>query len=161
MTVRLRSNRFIMQVLALLFSCGVMPPPVALAEDCFINKECVGVIEPSLMERTCFLYAHEKNYRPEAEMRMVMSRIELDPDPLHAEFVKLVVEKKLISLKYMTPIFSCGIDLERISKDPEEVMETMQLAQFNCSGTMSRFIPVRPVNIGICYWVALENVECR
>lgn len=149
------------QVLSLLLSFWVILSAFAGAEECFINKECVGVSEPSLIERECFLYAHELNYRPGSEMRMVMSRLELDPDQLHAEFVGLVVEKKIIGLKYHTPVFSCGFALERITRDSDEVMEAMPLAQFNCNGSVSKFVPVRPVNIGICYWVALENVECR
>lgn len=156
-----RSKTSFLRAWCFLLPFWVILPPFSGAEECFINKECVGVIEPSLIERECFLYAHELNYRPESEMRMVMSRLELDPDQLHAEFVRLVAEKKIIGLKYRTPIFSCGFDLERVSRNPDEIMETRQLAEFNCNGAMSKFVPVRPVNYGICYWVALENVECR
>lgn len=161
MTNRPHSRRFVLRLLFLLLPFWLSPSIAVLAEDCFINKECVGVIEPYLIERECLLYENELKYRQDSEMRMVMPRMELDPDPLHAEFVKLVLEKKLISLKYATPIFSCGFNLERVSKDPEEVVETMRLPEFNCNGALSKYVPVMPVNLGICYWIDLENVECR
>jgi len=136
-------------------------PAGSLAEECYIYRECFGVSEPNLVERVCYLYAHEINARPESAMAAT-PLLQQHPDPLHVEFLKLLVEKKFLVMKQDMRIFSCGYNLERLRKEPEEAAwQEAALPRFNCKGSTSEFVPVRPVNVGTCYWVALENVECK
>jgi hypothetical protein len=155
-------RRSCFRVWCLFVSLVLVLPACGLAEECFIHRECFGVKEPNMVERVCYLYAHEVNTRPESAMVVATPLLQQHPDQLHVEFLKLLVEKKFVVLKQDTRIFSCGYNLERIRKEPEDAeWQEGELPRFNCRGSDSEFVPVRPVNLGTCYWVALENVECR
>ena len=135
------------------------------AGDCFVGKNSFAVVQPYLMERSCYLYAHEaRTYRPgqESEHVTVLPSAELHPDALHAEFLKLVIDKKLLPLTRGTRIFGCDRDLEAIKKaggDRESAYR--DLPEANCRGNVYRLVPVRPVNTSTCYWIADADIRCE
>jgi hypothetical protein len=137
----------------------------ASATQCYIGKNCFAVISPALVERGCFLYFHEvREYRPGEEIpySVSLSQIELHPDQLHFEFLEMLQDKKFISLRKGTSIFSCQYDLEKLKKDPDFAsLLGIQLPEFNCRGITSRWVPVRVINMNTPYWVAVEDVQCE
>lgn len=137
----------------------------ASATQCYIGKNCFAVISPALVERACFLYYHEvREYRTgeQTPYLVTLPRSELHPDRLHLEFVEMLLDKKYISLRKGTPIFSCQYDLERLKMDPDFAsLLGGQLPEFNCRGVMSRWAPVRVINMNTPYWVAVEDVQCE
>ncbi|MBA4417149.1 MAG: hypothetical protein C0392_04465 [Syntrophus sp. (in: bacteria)] len=136
----------------------------SLGGDCFIGKDCFAVVEPYLIERVCYLYHHEaRTYKPGMESDFIapLARIELHPDQLHVEFLKLLVDKKFMVLKRGTPIFSCRYDLETIKKGPDEAqLKGIVLPEFNCRGNLYPLVPVRVVNTNTCVWIAEADVRC-
>jgi hypothetical protein len=140
-------------------------PLSASATQCYIGGSCFAVISPALVERVCLLYHHEvREYRTGEQVPYLVSlpRNELHPDRLHLEFVEMLQDKKYISLRKGTPIFSCQYDLETLKKDPDTAsLLGGQLPEFNCRGVMSKWVPVRVINMSTPYWVALEDVQCE
>jgi len=136
---------------------------ISHAAECFISKSCFAVIQPYMMEKTCYLYYHEIMMPPESQMVQTMGDdITLHPDVLHASFVKMMLEKKFVSLKRGTPIFSCEYDLEKVYNDIEgSRARGVNFPESACRGVVSKMIAVRPVNFKECYWVAVENVICH
>jgi hypothetical protein len=136
-----------------------------LAGGCFIGKSAYGVTEPYLVERVCYLYAHEaRMYRPGLESEFVgpLPSIEHHPDQLHVEFLKLMAEKKFVTLARGTPVFSCQYDLEIIKRNPEEArMKGYVLPEFNCRGFSFQLVPVRAMNSSTCLWVAELDIRCE
>jgi hypothetical protein len=132
--------------------------------ECFIGKDCFAVVEPYLIERVCYLYHHEaRTYKPGMESDFVSSlaRIELHPDQLHVEFLKLLVDKKFMVLRRGTPIFSCRFDLETIKRGPDEArLKGIVLPEFNCRGNLYPLVPVRVANTNTCVWIAEADVRC-
>jgi len=138
---------------------------VSGAGQCYIGKETFGVSQPYLNERACHYFFHEiRTYSVpprESEYAQTLPDIELHSDPLHIAFVKMLQDKKFVSMKKGTPVFSCQFDLETLKNDPQQAaLQGMDLPEYNCRGAVFRFVPVRPVNFNICYWVAIEDVVC-
>jgi hypothetical protein len=151
-------------LLALPLSALFSPGPAHSAQ-CFIGKPCFAVAEPHLVERVCYLYFHEtRTYKPglESDWVVTLPRNELHPDQLHVEFLKLLDQKKFITLTKGTPIFSCQVDLARLKEAPDDALLVGgPLPEFNCRGFVSQWVPVRVINSGVCYWVGTENVQCE
>jgi hypothetical protein len=147
------------------FGYLVMFPAYVYGSQCYIGKACFSVSEPSMAERVCYLYAHEsRTYREglESDYSVTMPDSNLHPDQLHVEFLKLLVQKKFIALKKGTPIFSCRYDLSLLKKNPQDAELLLgPLPEANCSGRVSRFVPIRINNMVPCYWVAEENIQCE
>jgi hypothetical protein len=140
-------------------------PGLAGAGQCYIGKETFGVSLPYFKERVCHYFFHEiRTYSVpprESEYAQTLPDIELHADPLHISFVKMLQDRKFVSMKKGTPVFSCQYDLETLKNDPQQAaLQGMSLPEFNCRGAIFRFVPVRPVNFSICYWVAIEDVVC-
>jgi hypothetical protein len=149
---------FALLLLAFLF------PFRAWSTQCYINKGCFSVTDPSLVERVCYLFRHEaRMYGPSlgGVPSQALGTVDLHPDPLHAEFVELMVEKKYVVLKPGMPVFSCKYDIEELRRLPDnDAIVNVRPPQFNCSGNLFRFVPVRFVNGNRCFWVAVENITC-
>ncbi len=149
--------------LALLALAFLFPFRVWSAQ-CYIRRECFAVADPNLVERVCYLFRHEaRMYRPgqESTFVQVMPAPELHPDQLHVEFMQLVLAKKYMTLKPGTYVFSCKYDIEALQRDPaSNAVVNLRPPEFNCSGIMFRFVPVRVVNMNTCVWVALESITC-
>ena len=132
--------------------------------NCYINKGCFSVVDPNLVERVCYLYRHEaRMYGPGlgGTPSQALGVVDLHPDPLHAEFVQLMLEKKYVVLKTGTQVFSCKYDIENVRKFPDnDALANVRPPQFNCAGGLFHFVPVRFVNGNRCYWVAVENITC-
>jgi hypothetical protein len=139
---------------------GITP---GFAADWRINADCFGVLEPLLVERVCFLYAHHIKMPPDLELAQRFLDIELlRADQLHTEYLKLLIDKKFIPLKTGTQVFECGYDLHALKEDTEIAsLKRGNLPKANCSGHDSPFVLVRPVGFSVCYWVALGNLEWR
>jgi hypothetical protein len=129
--------------------------------ECIIGKDCFAVIQPYLIERACYLYFHERIRVPEAHGVVTRPAIELNPDQLHVEFLKLLEDKKLMSLKKGTAVSGCQYDLPTITGGDTITVTRPNLPEFNCGGFLSRFVAVRPLNSAICYWVAVEDILCK
>jgi hypothetical protein len=145
------------------FMFCVSVPAVCPAGDCFINKDSFAVSEPDMVTRVCYLWHHSRQYKPGSESEYTVASKETQHhDPLQAEFYKLLLDKKFITLARGTPVFGCGYDLKTITQDyPKAKLLGVALPQYNCFGRMSYFVSLRPVSSGTCYWVAVECVECR
>jgi len=117
-----------------------------------------------MLESVCYLYNHEI-MMPNEESSMVTATgdINLHTDPLHVIFVRMMLEKKFVSFKKGTPIFSCGYDLELAKKNDISGYDTKNanLPESSCGGVSSKMIAVRPINFNTCYWVAYQNVICH
>jgi len=140
------------------------------AEECFIAKDGFGVLQPYMVTKGCFLFHHGANVDLRHQSEMVITRKEeLHPDPIHAEFLRFVLDKKLITLKKGTPIFSCDYDLGTVARDFKlsgdrgGATRTLgyELPSFNCAGTTSMWVPIRPIHEARCYWVATSLVHCK
>jgi hypothetical protein len=129
--------------------------------ECSISKDCIAVIQPYLFERVCFLYASERSHNPSTDFSMTLPNIELHPDPLHVEFLKMLTEKKFLSLKRGTPISGCQVDLTTLNQSGAGTAACDDLPRFNCNGVLSRLVLIKPPGIPTCYWVAVEDVVCR
>jgi hypothetical protein len=156
---------FIGAQICLFLSIAILAASRLFAGDCFIGKPAYAVTEPYLVERVCYLYAHEaRMYKPGLESEFVgpLPTIEHHPDPLHVEFLKLLVDKKFMPLARGTPVFSCQYDLETIKRSPDEArMKGYVLPEFNCRGFTFQLVPVRVVNSSTCVWVAELSVRCE
>jgi len=143
------------------FLCLFMVSGIGIAGECFIKKDCFSVKEPVLFTRACHLYFYSKNVTDPPEMAVATKDV-VHPDPLKAEFIKLVVEKKMYSLMKETPVFDCAYSLENLTKDPEWArIQGSKLPEFSCAGVKSYLVPVRPVRFSECQWVALEDIDCK
>ncbi len=135
------------------------------AGDCFIGKDCFGVVQPYLMERVCYLWSHEtRTYKAgaESEFVTVLPSIDLGTDLLHVEFLRLQTEKKFIPFRRGTRIFNCQYDLNEIKRDRDDARQKgIVLPEFNCRGATFEMVPVRIVNSNTCYWVAEADVRCE
>ncbi len=121
-----------------------------LAQNCYITKTCFAIKEPYLIEKTCYLYFHEVDYNRYQEGRTAKPDVELDSDFLHAEFVKMLLEKTYISLKKGMQVFDCGYDLSLVTQNYEQArMKGANLPEFQCKGFLYRFVPVRVVNANL------------
>lgn len=129
--------------------------------ECIIGKDCFAVIQPYLIERACYLYFHERNRGPEAHGVVSRPSIELHPDQLHVEFLKLLEDRKLMSLKKGTAVSGCQYDLQTITGRDTVTVTQPNLPEFNCGGVLSRFVAVMPLNSAVCYWVAVEDILCK
>jgi hypothetical protein len=129
--------------------------------DCIIGKNCFAVIQPYLFERVCFLYANEQYHNPNTDLAVTLPNMELHPDRLHTEFLKMMKEKKFLSLTKGTPISGCQYDLSTINQSDAVTFARTDLPEFNCNGVLSRLVLIKPLNISTCYWVAVEDVVCR
>jgi len=123
------------------------------------------VSDPNLVERVCYLYRHEmRTYGPSTTGGVpsaALGTVDLHPDPLHAEFVELMLEKKYVVLKPGMQIFSCKYDIENVRRVPDnDAIVNVRPPQFNCSGALFHFVPVKFVNGNRCYWVAVEDMTC-
>lgn len=141
----------------------------ALAEKCYMAKEGFAVDQPYMVTKSCFLFHHGTNIDLDNESEMVVAREgEFNADPIHSEFIRFVVEHKLVPLKKGTPLFSCAYDLSTVARDfkfwgsRDNKTRTLgyELPQFNCSGVTSMWVPVRPLNESHCFWVAVPLIGC-
>jgi hypothetical protein len=139
------------------------------AEKCYMAKDGFAVEQPYMVSKGCFLFHHGANKDLENQSEMVVTREgDLDPDPIHSEFLHYVIEHKLIALKKGTPVFSCGNDLQTVARDfkfwgsKENKTRTLgyDLPQFHCNGVTSMWAPVRPINESHCFWVAVPLIHC-
>ena len=156
--------KFILLFMSVTFFVSAFPG-VAGAGRCYISKETFAVSQPYFKERVCHYFFHElRTYSVpprESEYAQTLPDIELHSDPLHIAFVKMLQDKKFVSLKKGTPVFSCQFDLETLKNDPQQAaLQGMILPEYNCQGAIFRFVPIRPVNFSVCYWVAIEDVVC-
>ncbi|HEY3277426.1 MAG TPA: hypothetical protein VGJ94_12470 [Syntrophorhabdaceae bacterium] len=137
----------------------------AFGGQCYVGKASFAVVQPYLIERVCYLYSHEsRTYKPGMESGNVVAlpSVDLHPDQLHVEYLKLLGEKKFRVLERRTPVFNCGYDLELIKRSPDEaLMKSGPLPEFNCSGYIYRMVPLRLVNENTCYWAAEAVVRCE
>ena len=144
----------------------ISPDPIQ-AGRCYIAKNCFGVINPYQVERVCYYFAHENRLYStlmprESEFSQPLKDIDLHGDPLHIHFVKMMQEKKFLPLAKGTPVFSCQYDLDTVVNNPDQaVLQMGRLPEFHCGGFSFAMVAVRPVNLSICYWVALPNVVCH
>lgn len=147
---------FVLLLIAFLF------PVEARSAQCYIKRGSFGVAEPNLVERVCFLHRHEaRMYRPGETAPQTLNMADLHPDPLHADFIQLILDKKYMVLKAGTPVFSCQYDIEALRRDPNSsAVMNVRPPEFNCDGFIYRFVPVRIVNTNNCMWVAIEAVTC-
>jgi len=147
-----------------LLALALLFPFQAWSVQCYIKKACFAVAEPNLEERVCYLFRHEaRMYGPgrDSPLNQVLAGPELHPDPLHADFVQLVLDKKYMPLKPGTYIFSCKYDIETLRSDPtSSALASGRPPEFFCSGTMYHFVPVRVINMNTCVWVAVESITC-
>ncbi len=148
---------------------SMIPSSNALAENCYIAKEGFAVTQPYMVTRGCFLFSHAANIDLENQSDLEITRPDdLHPDPIHSEFLRFILDRKLISLKKGTPLFSCDYDLQTIARDYKLSANQggttrilgYDLPQFNCAGTTSIWAPVRPVNESKCFWVAVPLIRC-
>ncbi len=139
------------------------------AENCYIAKDGFAVEQPFGVTKSCFVFHHSSNVDLVNQSDMIITREEeLHPDPIHSEFLRFVIERKLIKLKKDTPIFSCDYDLQTITKDFKISgnkggnTRTLgyQLPEFNCAGTIVMWAPIRPVHESHCFWVAVPLIRC-
>ena len=139
----------------------------AFAGNCYIGGPCFATVDPYMGERVCYLYAHETmSYKVgtmwEEATVGALSSIELHPDRLHVEFLRLITEKKFLPLKRGTQVFSCPYDLNLIKADMDQArMRGAVLPEINCRGFLFAMVPVRPINLNTCYWVAEVDVRCE
>jgi hypothetical protein len=151
-----RIMSFILYVGALLWGT------LGLGADCYIIEDCVSVREPNLMERVCFLHSHETKMPPEMERWQIMGGLDVHHDPLHREYLTLLLDKRFVPLKKGTHVFDCGYDILAIKLGTELAkLKGINLPVANCQGLALSLVLVRPVYSPICYWVALGDVECR
>ena len=144
-------------------------PYDADAEQCYLAKDGFAVIQPYMVTRGCFLFHHGANVDLENQSDLVITRPEdLHPDPIHAEFLRFIIDRKLINLKKDTPIFSCQYDLQTLARDFKLTGNQgatrilgYDLPQFACAGTISNWAPVRPLNETACFWVAVPLIRCK
>ncbi len=141
----------------------------AIAEKCYTAKAGFAVAQPYMVTKSCLLFQHGANIDLENQSEMVEAREgEYDPDPLHSEFIRFVIERKLVPLKKNTPLFSCEYDLPTVardfkfwgSRDNKTLTLGYELPEFNCNATISMWAPVRPVNESHCFWVAVPLIRC-
>ncbi len=135
---------------------------ISYGQNCFAKKDGFGVIQPYLVEKVCFLYEHSLKIPPESELKQTIgSETSLHPDPLMAEFLYLIVNKRYISIKMGTPLFNCGNDLEMIRTDFEFAkLNGGIFPEFHCRGILSPFVPVKLKDQNFCHWVALDIIDC-
>lgn len=160
---KIRAKSLLCHVAFLLFAGN------AQAEKCYMAQEGFAVDQPYLATKSCFLFKHgvNKDLENQSEMSVAIEG-DLDPDPLHAEFIRLVLERKLVPLKKGTPVFSCDYDLSTIARDykfwgsRDNRTQTLgyELPQFHCNGVTSMWAPVRPLQESDCFWVAVPLIRC-
>ncbi|MBU1567464.1 MAG: hypothetical protein KJ630_17800 [Proteobacteria bacterium] len=139
------------------------------AEKCYMAKEGFVVAQPYMVTKSCFLFSHASNVDLENQSDMIITREEdLHPDPIHSEFLRFVIERKMIKLIKGTPLFSCDYNLQTIAKDFKTSgnkggsTRTLgyELPEFNCGGTTITWAPARPVHESHCFWVAVPLIRC-
>ena len=132
------------------------------ADSCYAKQAGVAVIQPYLTEKVCFLYEHSKLKPVESEMKQTIAGEEgLDPDPLMAEFLYLIINKRYRAIPKGTPFFNCQYDLGTLKRDPQFAkLNGIEFPEFHCRGILSPFVPVRIIDENSCWWVALELVDC-
>ena len=156
--------------------CRLLPFVVAVffytaapAEDCYLKKDGFAVYQPYMVTKSCFLFNHAKNVDLRHQSDLVITRKEsLHPDPVHAEFLTYVLERKLITLKKGTPVFSCDYELEVVARDFKlsgteggvTRARGYELPEYHCSGTLMKWVPVRPIHENHCFWLAVPLLEC-
>ncbi|MDI9569213.1 MAG: hypothetical protein QM278_00540 [Pseudomonadota bacterium] len=153
----------------LIAGCGLQAllPGQGHAGRCYMSKNCFGVLNPYQIEKVCYYFAHENRLYStkaprESEFAQTLKDIELHNDPLHIQFVKMLLEKKFLPLAKGTPVFSCQYDLDTVVNNPDQaVLQMGRLPEFHCGGFPFTMVAVRPVNISVCYWVAVANVVCH
>jgi len=164
------NKTFILTFLLLTISGATLLMGEVQGEKCYIAKNGFGVLQPYMVTKGCFLFKHGANVDLRNQSEMVITRKEeLRPDPIHSEFLRYVIDRKLITLKKGTPVFSCGENLEIVARDfklsgnQSGATRTLgyELPSFNCSGVTSRWVPIRPVHESRCYWVAVPLVRCN
>jgi hypothetical protein len=162
-----------MQIFSRLILClvlaGLLRANNTFAESCYMAKEAFAVEQPYLVTKSCFLFHHGANINLENQSETTIKREgEYNEDPIHSEFIRFVVERKLISLKKDTPIFSCDYDLPTVARDfkfggsKNNRSRTLgyDLPLFNCVGRTSMWTQVRPIYENHCFWVAVELIRC-
>jgi len=161
---------FILTFLLLVMTGATFLVSGVQGEKCYIAKNGFGVLQSYMVTKSCFLFRHGANVDLRNQSEMVITRKEeLHPDPIHSEFLRYVIDRKLITLKKGTPVFSCGEDIEAVAHDfkffgnQRGVSRTLgyELPSFNCSGVISRWVPVRPVHESHCYWIAVPLLRCN
>jgi len=133
------------------------------AQNCFVKKGGgFAVVEPHLVTRVCFLYDHALNKPSESELKQTLPGDEgLDPDPLMAEYLRLIINKRYRSLTAGTPLFECGYNLEMLKRDFNFAkLNGAIFPEFHCRGILSTFVPVKVINDNTCWWMALELIDC-
>ena len=140
----------------LLLSCN------CYAGNCYAKKDGFAVLQPYLTEKVCFLFDHSLAKPSESEMKQSLPGDEgLDPDPLMAEYLYLIVKKRYRGIKKGTPFFNCQYDLETLKIDPSFAkLNGIIFPEFHCRGILSEFVPVRIIDENNCWWVALELIDC-
>ncbi len=142
----------------------------AYSENCYLAKDGFAVEQPFMVTKGCFLFHHGANVDLDNESEMIITREEeLHPDPIHSEFLRFILERKLVKLKKGTLVFSCAYDLQTIARDyklsgnQSGATRTLgyELPQFNCSGVTSMWTPIRPVHESHCFWVAVPLIRCE
>jgi hypothetical protein len=162
--MKILSTSLLLCLLASLYSTSLV-----FAENCYIAKDGFAVEQPYMVTKSCFVFHHSSNVDLENQSDMIITREEdLHPDPIHSEFLRFVIERKLVKLKKETPVFSCGYDLQTVARDfkisGNKAGDTRvlgyQLPEFNCAGTVITWVPVRPVHESHCFWVAVPLIRC-
>jgi hypothetical protein len=134
-----------------------------------MGKQGFAVRQPDMVTRGCFLFHHGANVDLVNQGEFINTHTEdLHPDPLQSEFYRFVNDRKLISLKKGTPLFSCDYDLQTIARDFKNsgnrggASRTLgyDLPQFNCGGVTSTWAPVRPLLESHCFWIAVPLIQC-
>ncbi len=141
----------------LIYPCNI------LAEQCFINNECFGVIEASMATRAChlFYYSTTINNKLQSDF-IVINPNQYHNDPLQAEYLKLIIEKKILPLKKNTLVFNCHYSLEILINKPDKAeILGINTPKYNCFGKVYEYVPIRPISGGVCYWVPKINISCK
>ncbi|HQG78905.1 MAG TPA: hypothetical protein PK564_00995 [bacterium] len=150
------------KILPLIFLFYLIFLNSAYAQNCYAKGDGFGVYQPYLTDKVCFLYEHSKLLPPESEMKQTLPGEEsLHPDPLMAEYLYLIVNRRYLAIKKGTPFYNCGYDLETLKRDPGFAkLIGAPMPEFHCSGFVFQFVPVRLINENTCLWVALDLVDC-
>ncbi|THB72646.1 MAG: hypothetical protein D6B25_16420 [Desulfobulbaceae bacterium] len=152
------------------FICTMFFCSAVSAENCYLKKDGFAVYQPYMVTKSCFLFSHAANVDLRHQSDLVITRKEvLHPDPVHAEFLRYVLDRKLMKLPKGTPVFSCNYELEVVARDFKLSGNTAgvtrtrgyELPQYHCNGTLMSWVQVRPLDENHCFWIAVPLLECK
>lgn len=152
----------IRRAIGLIMLAVIFCPLQAWSTQCYVKRASFAVSEPNLVERVCYLFRHEaRMYRKGETANQTLNMLDLHPDPLHVDFLDLVIKGKYVVLNPGVPVFSCQYDIEALRKDANaSAVVNVRPPEFACDGNIYRLIPVRLANMNNCMWVAVEVVAC-